>query len=82
MKKNVKKTGKTKDGTNTYEWEWNKAGEKKGMKGKGSGVLAQDVAKSNPEAVKKAPDGKLMVDYDKTQVTPKNPKAKKKKGKK
>lgn len=82
MKKNVKKTGKTKDGTNTYEWEWNKAGEKKGMKGKGSGVLAQDVAKSNPEAVKKTPDGKLMVDYDKTQVTPKNSKAKKKKGKK
>lgn len=78
MKKNVKKTGKTKDGTSTYEWEWNEAGKKKGMKGKGSGVLAQQVAKEKPEAVKKAPDGKLMVDYDQTQVTPKNSKAKKK----
>ncbi|WHS68279.1 hypothetical protein [Lundtoftevirus Lu221] len=79
MKKNVKKTGKTKKGTNKYEWEWNKAGEEKGMKGKASGVLAQDVAKKNPEAVKKTPSGKLMVDYDKTDVKPKNSKAKKKK---
>ena len=82
MKKNVKKTGKTKDGTTTYDWEWNKSGEKKGMSGKGSGVLAQELAKEKPEAVQKQPDGKLMVDYDKTEVDPKNSKAKKKKGKK
>lgn len=78
MKKNVKRTGKTKDGTSTYEWEWNKSGKKKGMKGKGSGVLAQEVAKDKPEAVKKSPSGKLMVDYDKTQVESKNSKPKKK----
>lgn len=82
MKKNVKKTGKTKDGTSTYDWEWNKEGGEKGMKGKGSGVLAQQLAKDKPEAVSKTPEGKLMVDYDKTEVTPKNSKAKKKKTKK
>lgn len=79
MKKNVKKTGKTKDGTTTYDWDWNESGKEKGMTGKGSGVLAQQLAKEKPEAVQKQPDGKLMVNYDQTEVTPTNSKAKKKK---
>lgn len=79
MKKNVKKTGKTKSGTNKYDWEWNNSAKKEGMKGKGSGVLAQDVAKKDPSAVKKAPSGRLMVDYEKTDVKPKNSKPKGKK---
>lgn len=82
MKKKVKRTGKTKDGTTTYDWEWNKSGKKEGMSGKGSGVLAQQLAKDKPEAVSKMPNGKMMVDYDKTEVTPKNSKAKRAKGKK
>lgn len=68
LKKNVKATGKkTKGGNKEYEWEWNDSAKKRvGKKGKDKGVLAQEVAKKNPEAVgenKKA--GRLMVDYDK-----------------
>lgn len=67
LKKNVKKKGKTPSGETEYEWEWNKSAEKRvGKKGKDSGVLAQEVAKHKPEAVKKDKmSGKMMVDYDK-----------------
>lgn len=67
LKKNVKKKGKTKTGETEYEWEWNKSAEKRvGKKGKDSGVLAQEVVKNKPDAVKKDKvSGKLMVDYDK-----------------
>ncbi|MGL5013665.1 MAG: hypothetical protein ACRC6V_05155 [Bacteroidales bacterium] len=68
LKKKVKKTGKkTKTGETEYEWEWNNVGKKvTGKKGKGSGVLAQQVAKNNPDAVgRDKVFGKLMVDYDK-----------------
>lgn len=67
LKKNVKKKGKTSSGETEYEWEWNKSAEKRvGKKGKDSGVLAQEVAKHNPEAVKKDKmTGKMMVDYSK-----------------
>jgi len=65
LKKKVKKTGKSKDGTNTYSWEWNDSAKQKyGLEGKGKGVLAQDVVKKKPEAVKRdVSKGKLMVDY-------------------
>ena len=65
LKKKVKKTGKSKDGTNTYSWEWNDSAKQKfGLEGKDSGVLAQDVAKKKPNAVKREPfKGKLTVDY-------------------
>ena len=65
LKKKVKKTGKSKDGTNTYSWEWNDSAKQKfGLEGKDSGVLAQDVAKKKPNAVKREPSkGKLTVDY-------------------
>ncbi|MGL5566486.1 MAG: hypothetical protein ACRDC4_12260, partial [Plesiomonas sp.] len=67
MKKNVKATGKkTKTGEMIYTWDWNEAGKKAGKKGKGRGVLAQIVAKENPEAVTTEPKtGKLAVDYSK-----------------
>lgn len=66
LKKKVKKTGKKGKDT-TYKWEWNDAAEKKlGLKGKAEGVLAQDVAKKNTDAVKRDQmSGKLMVDYEK-----------------
>lgn len=66
LKKKVKKTGKKGKDT-TYKWEWNDAAEKRlGLKGKAEGVLAQDVAKKNPDAVKRDQmSGKLMVDYEK-----------------
>lgn len=80
MKKKVKKTGETSDGTSTYDWEWNESGKKKGMKGKGSGVLAQQVAKDKPEAVARdKKTGALSVDYKKVGVKPKNSKKRKNK---
>ena len=77
LKKNVKRKGKAKDGTNKYSWEWNEKGKKvTGKSGKESGALAQDVAKKNPDAVAKdSKSGALMVDYDKVGV--KNKKGKK-----
>lgn len=64
MKKDVKKTGNMKDGTPTYKWKWNESAKKQGMKGSSKGVLAQDVAKRKPDAVKREPkSGRLQVDY-------------------
>ena len=66
LKKKVKKTGKSgKD--STYKWEWNDSAKNKlGLEGKSEGVLAQDVAKRNPDAVvRDLSSGKLMVDYSK-----------------
>ncbi|MGL4998224.1 MAG: hypothetical protein ACRC5T_04585, partial [Cetobacterium sp.] len=68
MKKKVKATGKkTKGGNKEFEWEWNDSAKKRvGKKGKEKGVLAQEVAKKNPDAVvKDKKTGRLMVDYDK-----------------
>ncbi|MGL5013544.1 MAG: hypothetical protein ACRC6V_04530 [Bacteroidales bacterium] len=68
MKKKIKRTGKkTKGGETEYEWEWNDSGKKvSGKRGKGKGVLAQQVAKNKPDAVmREKKTGKLMVDYNK-----------------
>ncbi|UIW10587.1 DNA injection protein [Aeromonas phage BUCT695] len=79
MKKNVKKVGKSKKGDTIYKWDWNDSAKEQGMKGKGKGVLAQQIAKDKPEAVKQdAKSGRLMVDYDKTDVKPSNTKKGKK----
>lgn len=82
LKKDIKKVGKSKSGSNVYEWNWNKKAEKEvGEKGSGRGVLAQEEAKKNPDAVMKNPKtGTLMVDYSKTDVVPS--KSSKKKSKK
>lgn len=71
LKKNVKKVGESKSGSKIYEWDWNEKGEALGEKGHSRGVLAQEEAKKNPDAVKRDPmSGKLQVDYSKTDVTP------------
>ena len=61
LKKNIKKIGKFKD-HNLYEWEWNQAAEKFGLKGKSSGVIAQEIQRVNPGAVF-VNDGYLAVNY-------------------
>ena len=64
LKKNVKKIGEDEQGNSRYEWEWNKSANKKGLKGKSSGVLAQEVIKDKPQAVgKDAKTGKMKVNY-------------------
>lgn len=76
LKDRVKLVGKTSTGDNVYDWQWNGKAKKKGLKGKSSGVLAQDIVKTKPEAIGKR-DGALTVDYDQTSV--KTPKGQKKK---
>lgn len=66
LKKNIKRTKKGKNGKESeYSWDWNKSAEKRvGKKGKESGVLAQQTAKDNPEAVTTdAATGKKKVNY-------------------
>jgi len=63
-KKNIRQIGKTFQGLNLYEWDWNDK-----AKGIGfdiyptRGVMAQEVQKVIPEAVFERADGYLMVDY-------------------
>lgn len=66
LKKKVKKISKEGE-ESKYKWEWNDSAEKKlGLKGKASGVLAQQVSKESPEKVSRdLKSGKLMVDYSK-----------------
>lgn len=66
LKKNVKKVGKTPGGVEVVKYDLKEevAAPKKKKKGI-LGVIAQDVAKKQPEAVKKTRGGLLAVDYSK-----------------
>lgn len=62
LKTKVKKTGE-KNGHEMFEWEWNeKAKEVFGLEGKSHGVIAQNIEKYMPEAVKEY-QGYKTVDY-------------------
>lgn len=64
LKKNVKPAGK-RLGHNWYTWDWNeKAEELFGLKGKGEGVMAHELAETLPEAVGLSQSGYLIVDYE------------------
>lgn len=71
LKKKIKKVKdkdgkdvKTKDGIQVKEWEWNEEGEKLGLKGKATGVIAQEARKKRPDAVKRnKQQNALNVDY-------------------
>jgi hypothetical protein len=59
LKTNISKIGVTEGGHNWYKWDW------KDGSGSSTGVIAQEVAESVPEAVLMADDGYLAVDYSK-----------------
>lgn len=59
LKENVEKVGKTDDGQKIYTWNY------KGDDRPQMGLIAQEVAKRKPEAVKRHPSGFMMVDYGK-----------------
>lgn len=58
-KEDVKKVGETKSGLGLYSYKY------KGSDKREVGLMAQDVAKKKPEAVKKTPSGLMAVNYDK-----------------
>ena len=63
LKKNIVKIDTLK-GINFYQWEWNEEGIRIGAnKYPTFGVLAQEVQKTHPEAVKTGEHGYLMVNY-------------------
>jgi hypothetical protein len=59
LKTNISKIGVTEGGHNWYKWDW------KDGSGSSTGVIAQEVAETVPEAVLMADDGYLAVDYSK-----------------
>lgn len=62
LKSNIEFTGEE-NGFRKYKWTWNKLASRLGLRGSGSGVMADEVAKTNPEAVSLR-DGFMVVDYD------------------
>ena len=62
LKKNVKRVGKE-NGHNIYTRTWNDKAEKLGLKGSSKGVIAQEVMKSNPDAVTMDKSGYYKVNY-------------------
>jgi hypothetical protein len=50
LKTNIKSTG-SKNGFNTYSWDWNELANKVGLSGSGVGVMADEVKAIKPEAV-------------------------------
>jgi hypothetical protein len=57
LKKNIKKINVTEGGHNWYSWDW------KDGSGSSTGVLAQEILQTVPNAVTEAANGYLMVHY-------------------
>jgi len=62
LKDNIQKVG-TENGYNIYTWEWNNKAKSLGLEGSGKGVIADEVKKVKPEAVKRH-QGFDTVDYE------------------
>jgi len=62
LKDNIQKIG-TENGYNVYTWDWNDKAKSLGLKGSGKGVIADEVKKVKPEAVKRH-QGFDTVDYE------------------
>jgi len=59
LKKNIEKIGELDNGLNIYQWEWK---DSKHNQVPNYGVIAQEVQKTNPDAVTEGEDGLLRVD--------------------
>lgn len=62
LKSDIKQVGNI-GGHNIYTWNWNKEANKLGLKGSSKGVIAQEVMKSNPDAVTLDNSGYYKVNY-------------------
>ena len=64
LKKNIKLL-ENRNGINIYEWEWTDKALSMGVdKSYTTGVIAQDLQKTHPEAISKDDSGYLMVNYE------------------
>ena len=62
LKTNIKSIG-TENGHNIYSWDWNSKANAIGLNGSDSGVMADEIKETNPEAVTTFDDGFMRVDY-------------------
>lgn len=62
LKKNIKKIGVSSKGFNLFSWEWNDIAASLGLFGESTGVIAQEVKETMPEAVGYS-NGYLYVNY-------------------
>ncbi|MCR8546214.1 tail fiber domain-containing protein [Salipiger sp. P9] len=65
LKTDITRVGTSPDGFGIYQFRY------RGDSNRFEGVMAQDVQKHRPDAVRMAETGFLMVDYSKVDVTPK-----------
>ena len=64
LKKNIKRIGKLGD-LGWYQWDWNDKARELMVTEPSYGVIAQEVARTHPEAVSEDKSGYLQVDYSK-----------------
>lgn len=69
LKTNIKRVGEM-NGHPWYTWDWNVVAQKMGLEGSSSGVLADDLVKTNPEAISFL-NCFMFVDYIKLGIFPK-----------
>jgi hypothetical protein len=63
LKENIQQIGETPAGVKLYSWDWNEKGREIAGDQPTVGVMAQELMKTNPEAVIMAEDGYYRVDY-------------------
>ena len=63
LKSKITFVGKLENGIKIYKWKWSEKGKELAGDQVEFGVIAQEVQKIVPEAVKRGPDGYLMVNY-------------------
>lgn len=67
LKSNIEFTGEE-NGIRKYKWTWNKLAARLGLTGSGSGVMADEVEETHPQAIS-IQDGFLIVDYQQLGVS-------------
>ena len=65
LKENITHVGMLPSGANWYTWDWNDKGKAIAGDQPTQGVMAQEIQKTNPDAVTTDSDGYLRVDYSK-----------------
>jgi hypothetical protein len=64
LKESVEYLGKSSNGHNIYTWSWNDKAIELGIDDPTTGVLAQEIMKTNPDAVTKGTHGYYVVNYN------------------